>query len=120
MESPAIIEEAATLLRKPLTFNEEQIETYIIELDAIRYDVAEAIANQQRLLYEKRKQMLWPKDAEAKLTELDRTIRLNGDVASIERDYKFLELIWVMLEQKLEFSKKWLLENLSLSQGLDY
>lgn len=111
MDEPTIIEEAGRLLRKPLSLAEEDIEMHIIELDAIRFELAEQKANTLRLLYEKRKQFLWPKDAEKNLTELDRTTRLNGDIASIERDYHFLGLIWDMVEQRLEFLTKYLISS---------
>lgn len=111
MESPSIIEEAGRLLRKPMSLADKDIEASIIELEAIRYELAEEKANTQKLLYEKRKQMLWPKDAEKNFTELDRTTRLNGDVASISRDNEFLGLIWIMVGERLEFLTRYYLEN---------
>lgn len=59
---------------------------------SLRYELAVAVADWNKLLAEKRRQMLWPKDKE--LTEMDRKIRLDADIAQIERDYKLLELIW--------------------------
>lgn len=89
-ESPSIIAKVGSLLRKPFPRSTEDIEVAVMDLEDIKYDLAEAVTDHMRLLYEKRKQMLWPKDAEKNLTELDRTVRLSGDVAVIERDYQLL------------------------------
>lgn len=77
------------------------MEAHIIGLEALRFDLAKEVADSMQLLYEKRKQMLWPKDAEKGLTELDRTTRLNGDVAILERDYQFLLRLESLVEARL-------------------
>lgn len=99
-ESPKIIKEAGELLRLPLPNAGEDVEAHIMALDAIRYDVAEACADWGRLLFEKRKQLLWPKDKE--MTELDRLTRMNADVAIIERDYALLQKIEVLIKERLD------------------
>lgn len=89
-ESPQIIAEVGVFLREPLPLAQEDLEMHIIGLEALRFGVAVATADQLQLLYEKRKQMLWPKDADKSKTELDRSTHLNADVAVIERDYRLL------------------------------
>jgi hypothetical protein len=96
-----IISTVGAILRLPLPRAQEDLEAHIIELEAHRFDLAQATVDALKLLYEKRKQMLWPKDAEKNLTELDRTTRLNGDVAILERDYQFLLRIESLVEARL-------------------
>lgn len=72
---------------------------------AVAKELAFAIADQTKFLYEKRKQMLWPKDMEKGLTELDRTTRLNGDLAIPERDLILLEKLEALVLLKLELLK---------------
>lgn len=57
-----------------------------------------------RLLYEKRKQMLWPKDFEKGLTELDRTTRLDGDLAPMEADYQFMLKLDELIVARIELA----------------
>lgn len=98
-ESPPILAEAGALLRKPPS------KEVALELSDIRFPLAEEKVKMLRLVYEKRKQMLWPKDAEKGLTELDRTTRLNGDLAPLEADYEFIKTIELLIEQRLELIK---------------
>jgi hypothetical protein len=100
-EEPAIIQRVSVLVRDPLPRAAEDIDTHLVDLEAIHFELAVAIADQQRLVYEKRKQMLWPKDAEKGLTEMDRQVRLNADVAPLERDLLLLTKIESMLEQRM-------------------
>lgn len=103
-ESPEIINRVGEIMRKPLPRAAEDIDTYVIELDAIRLSLAEAISDHIRLLYEKRKQALWPKDMKVnnkEVTELERQVRLNGDLAPIERDYEFLTRLERLVEQRI-------------------
>ena len=99
-QSPPIIAEAGKLLREHLPNGGEDAEVHIMELDALRYDVAEATADTLRLLYEKRKHVLWPKDKD--VTELDRSVRLNADIAPIERDFALLQKIEVLIKDRIE------------------
>jgi hypothetical protein len=104
LASDSIITTVGALLRQPLPRAQEDLEAHVIELEACRFDLAEATVNSLQLLYQKRKQMLWPKDAEKNLTELDRTTRLNGDVAILERDYAFLLRIEALIEGRLNLA----------------
>lgn len=104
LPSEKIIANVGTYLRQSLPRAQEDIESHVIGLDALKYDLAEATANSLRTLYEKRKQMLWPKDAEKSFTELDRTTRLNGDVAILERDYKFLCRLEELVDARLNLA----------------
>lgn len=103
-ESPKIINSIGKLLRKPLPRAAEDLDTYMIELDAARPELAEAVVDCMRLLHEKRKQLLWPKDAEKGLTELDRQTRLDGDIAPIERDYQFLLKLERLVEHRINLA----------------
>lgn len=99
--SPEIIERLGKVLRLPVPRASEDLEEHLVLLDSLRVDLATAACDHMRLLHEKRKQMLWPKDFDKKMTELDRTTRLNGDVAIIERDYRLLERIEGILEGRM-------------------
>ena len=99
-QSPPIIAEVGKLLREALPTGGEDAEVHILELDALRYPLAEAVTNTMRMLYEKRKQLLWPKDKD--VTELDRSIRLNADMAPIERDFALLQKLEVLLKDRIE------------------
>lgn len=98
---PPTIEKVSKALRISLPGAREDLEESIRVLDVIRVELAHAIADHQKLLYEKRKQYLWPKDAEKGLTELDRTTRLNGDLAALEADWTLLNALNEILEQKI-------------------
>lgn len=89
-ESPKVIIEVGKYLQQPLPLAQEDLRQHLIGLESMRYQLAEAIADQIKLVYDKRKQMLWPKDADKGLTELDRNTRLNADVSVMERDKEFL------------------------------
>lgn len=103
-----IINKIGEYLRCPLPRAQEDLETYIIELDALRFDLAQERVDKLQLLYQKRKQMLWPKDTIDKLTELDRTTRLNGDMAPLERDYQFLIRIEELVDARLSLAMEFL------------
>lgn len=95
-KSARLVAEIGTLLRQAPS--QEQL----ISLDKLRFDLANEVTDAMQLLYEKRKQMLWPKDAEKGLTELDRSTRLNGDVAILERDYQFLLRLETLVADRLK------------------
>lgn len=100
--SSPIISEAAELLRGSIPRAQEDLDIHIIALDALRYPVAEATCDMLQFLYEKKKQMLWPKDVpNMKMTELDRHTKLNGDTAIIERDYQLLARIEALLDARI-------------------
>lgn len=100
-EAPSIIKEVGDILRLPLPRAREDIEAHVVELEKLRVPLAEAVVDAGRLVAEKRLQALWPKDAEKKLTELERTVRLEGDIAVYERDYQFLLRLEKFIEQRL-------------------
>lgn len=65
------------------------------ELQAIRYELAEARANALQNLYETRPKLLRPKDKE--VTDLDRQTQMNGFCAEKERDKQFLDDLWIIV-----------------------
>lgn len=92
----------------PLPKDKTKLKQHIIELEALRFELAETTVDTMRLLYEKRKQMLWPKDipvGKKEPTELDRSTYLNADVATIERDYQFLLRIETLVKDRLELAQ---------------
>lgn len=96
-KEPSAVQQAARVLsRKDADYE---------SLEGIAMILAFAIADQTKLIYEKRKQMLWPKDMEKGLTELDRTTRLNGDLAFIERDLILLNKLEALVIMRLELLK---------------
>lgn len=103
-QSPQIIIEIGKFLREPLPLAQEDLEAHMIGLEALRYDLAQATSDQLRLVYDKKKQMLWPRDMEKGLTELDRTTRLNADVSLIDRDYQFLLRLEALVEFRLQMA----------------
>lgn len=107
-ESPKIIAEVGAFLREPLPRIPEDLEAHIIGLDALRFELAQATADWLKLLYDKRRQMLWPKDTDKKMTELDRNVHLHADVSVIERDYHFLEALTKLVEQRLDLAMKFI------------
>jgi len=104
LASDEIIAEVGEYLRKPLPRAQEDLEAHVIGLEALRFGLAKATTDSLQTLYQRRKQMLWPKDAEKNFTELDRTTRLNGDVAELERDYQFLVRLEALVEGRLNLA----------------
>lgn len=100
-----IINRVGEALQQPIP---KAVKPYVEELESVRFKLAEARADAMQLLYEKRRQMLWPKDTAEKLTELDRTTRLNGDVAVLERDYQFLNRLEKLLDDRIELAVTYL------------
>jgi hypothetical protein len=100
----SVLAEVGEFLRQPLPRAQEDLEAHLIGLEALRHDLAKETVDAMELLYTKRKQMLWPKDAEKGLTELDRTTRLNGDVAPLEKDYQFLLRLEALVEARLSLA----------------
>lgn len=80
-----IIKKISPLLQQPVTT------TTLLALQPLRLELATALADKGQELAERKRQVLWPKDKE--MTELDRKLRLNGDVAEIERDFTLLRLV---------------------------
>jgi len=101
-ESPPVIAEVGTILKQQIPTIDEDRDMALIELDALRFPIAEARCNLLKLLYDKRKQALYPKDFGKGLTELDRTTYMNADVSVIERDLKLLEAIESIVEGRVE------------------
>ena len=100
---PTILGEAASLLANPIPAADEDREIHLIALDALRYHLAVAACDSLQLLYQKRKQLLYPKDVpHLKLTELDRQTNLNADTAPLERDYQLLTRLEALLQARIE------------------
>lgn len=108
LKSEQIIAEVGKYLRQALPRAQEDLEAHVIGLDSLRFDLAKERADAMQSLYEKRKQMLWPKDVDAKLTELDRNTRLNADVAILERDYQFLVRLEDLVEARVDLALRFL------------
>lgn len=98
-KEPAIIKEAVSLLRLRIPPDDESIESHIIDISAIQSDVAIATSDALKLLHEKRKQLLWPKDKDT--TELDRKTKLDADTAPLQRDFELLIRIEELLRQRV-------------------
>lgn len=96
---PPVIKEATTLLRVKIPSDDESIESHIVDIASIQGEVAMATADSLKLLLEKRKQLLWPKDKDT--TELDRKTRLDADTAPLQRDYELLIRIEELLRQRV-------------------
>lgn len=104
-ESPnEIIRRVGVFLREPIP--EVDIEDHLSGLEALRFDLAEATVDWQRLLAEKKNQMLHPKDKE--LTDMDRKVMLNASIAVIERDYEFLLRLEGLVSDRLDLGKMFL------------
>lgn len=106
--SPEIIKVIGVFLRNPMPLAQEDLEAHMIGIEALRYELARATVDQLKLLYDKKKQMLWPKDAEKGMTELDRNTRLNADVSVIDRDYQFLLRLEPLVEFRLQMAMMFL------------
>ena len=99
--SPPIIHEVAELLGVPIP--EDDLDAHIIALNALQYAVAVNTVDSLKLLYEKKKQILFPRDIpNMKMTELDRTTRLNADTAVLQRDYELLTKIELLIKDRIE------------------
>lgn len=103
-EPPQIIREISPFLQQELPDTKAELITYLRGVDGLRLKLAEAIVDWQKLLHEKRSQMLHPKGKE--FTEMDRKIQLNASVAIIERDAEFLARINTIVEDRLQFGRQ--------------
>lgn len=72
-------------------------------LQTLRLELTEARVEALKLLQEKRKQMLWPKDTG--ITELDRKVRLAADCSPFERNYELLLKLEEVVRDKIELDK---------------
>lgn len=99
-ESPKVIAIVGAVLRQPIDM--KAWKTQLVSLEALQFELAEATVDQMKMLYQSRKQVLWPKDFDKKLTELDRTTRLNADAAVIERDYRLLKRVQELVDSRLD------------------
>jgi len=71
----------------------------IYELQGLRLELAEKIKKAHEELLLKRRQVLYPKDKD--LTELDRKVRMEGDIAKYEADYLFLLKVYEIVKDKI-------------------
>lgn len=110
-ESPRIIAKIGESLRQPIPLDHKKLMSHINELLTLQPELAEATCDWLQRSYETKKNMLWPRDMDKKITELDRTIRLNADSAIVERDYQFLLRLEKIVEMRLEIAKVLLLGN---------
>lgn len=95
-QEPPIIKTATDLLRGKVP---DDLEEHVMDIVAIQADVALATADTLKVLLEKRKQLLWPKDKDT--TELDRKTRLDADTAPLQRDYELLVRLEELLKQRV-------------------
>lgn len=70
------------------------------ELQAIRFELAEARANALQELHEARPHMLRPKDKD--VTDLDRKTQMDGFTAEKEKDYIFLCDLWDIISDYIK------------------
>lgn len=104
-----IIKRAGDYLRVPLPKEKTKLVEHLIGLESIRFELAETAVDTLKLLYDKRKQMLWPKDipvGKKEPTELDRSTYLNADTSIVERDYQFLIRIEALVKERIELAQK--------------
>lgn len=99
-----IIKRVGMYLGITLPSNRDKLIEHLTGLEATRYKLAEARVDWLLLLYEKKNQMLHPKDKD--LTELDRRVMLNASIGVIERDYEFLVKLEQLVEERLTFGQK--------------
>lgn len=72
-------------------------------LEACRYDLALKTAEWHKLLADKKRQALHPKDKD--LTELDRNVMLDANVSVIRQDYEFLLKLEELVRDRLDLGK---------------
>ena len=75
----------------------------IHELQALRYELAEARASALQTLYEARPTRLRPKDKE--WTDLDRRTEMEAFTAHLEHDKQFLDDLWQVASDIIELQK---------------
>ena len=95
----------ASLIRLPLPKGQKSIQTHIEALLDASVTLADELTNWHMKLHLKRRQVLWPKQADEKLTEMDRKIRNDADSAEVERDYEFMKQLKKLADYKLDFLK---------------
>ena len=100
------IKKVAEYLGEPMPSDSKALRAHLIGLEATRYEVAEKRSDWLRMLHEKERQMLHPKDSS--FTEMDRKIMLHASTALIRRDYEFLCSLEKLTEQRLELGKLYL------------
>ena len=103
-ESPKIIQESADWVREPIRVSKKELSELIHDLQGVLLTLDESIADYTKKLAEGRRAMLWPKDVEKGLTEMDRKIRNDADVAPIERDLIFMKKIEVLLKDRIRLA----------------
>lgn len=101
--SPSIITQTGELLREPLPTKATDLVAHVTALEALRYELADKTYEWQQMLYEKRMQMLWPKEKDK--TELDRKTFLDGQTSIIQRDYEFMREIQELIKDRLDLTR---------------
>ncbi len=103
MDLPKIVDKLRPFLSKELPKNPNALRSHLLGLESLRFALAEARVEALYELHTKRRQMLYPKDKE--FTELDRKVRLDGDVALYERNYTFLVELEEIVKDRLNFGQ---------------
>lgn len=106
LKSEQIISQVGEYLRQALPKDASKLLEHVRGLEALQFDLTKERVDSMQFLYEKRRQLLWPKDIDTKLTELDRTTRLNADVAVLERDHQFLVRLEQLVEARLDLASR--------------
>lgn len=91
-----VIKKLSPLLQQP--FSKE----LLLGIQPLRLELSKEVVDLGQKLAERKRQVLWPKDKE--MTELDRKIRLDADVAQLERDYEFLLKVELIISDLVKLS----------------
>jgi len=101
-EPPVIIAKLGELLRESIPVGNKALEAHMRAVEALRFELAQSTSDWTVELYLARKNMLWPKDFDKKLTELDRTTRLHADTGVIEKDLLMLSKLEILVAERLQ------------------
>lgn len=99
----AIIAKVGRYLGKALPDDREALIKHIKGLEALRFELAEAVAEQHKLVAEMKQRMLHPKDKD--YTELDRNVMLDAHISVIRKDYEFLVEIQTIIRDRIDLAK---------------
>jgi hypothetical protein len=95
-----VIKRVGIYMSVAMPTNKNKLADHLVGLDACRYDLAKKTAEWHKLLADKKRQALHPKDKD--LTELDRNVMLEANVSVIRADYEFLVRLEELAKERIE------------------
>lgn len=98
-----LIKKVGKFLGRELPEEKTALINHIKGLEALRYELAEATAEQHRIVVDMRRKMLHPKDKE--FTELDRNVMLDAHVSVLKKDLEFLLSLQEIIRDRIELAK---------------